>query len=95
MNVKLPGSISGAPPPPSPPLQEPAPQASEEDEEEDEGMFTDLLDDGEVEEAATKQRALLALFEKNGATRLLGSSCLVRRGQRRIGCGGVGNLRPC
>jgi hypothetical protein len=64
MNAKLPGSISGAPPPPSPPLQEPAPQVSEEDEEEDKGMFTDLLDDGEVEEAATKQRALLVLFEK-------------------------------
>jgi hypothetical protein len=54
----LPGSGSGGPPPPPPP-QESTPQSSSEDEEE----FTNLPDDGDVEEALAEQRALFASFE--------------------------------
>jgi hypothetical protein len=66
MYAMPPRGRSCAPPaPPSPPPlppQEPAPQAGEEDEEDDE-FYPDLLDDGQAEEAAKEQRALLVSFE--------------------------------
>jgi hypothetical protein len=52
-------------------LQEPAPQAGEEDAE----FYANLLDDGEAEEAAAEQRALLTSFKtrrRDGNSTFLG-----------------------
>jgi hypothetical protein len=64
----LPRGGSGAPPapppPPPPPPQDPAlPQGEEEEDSDDEEFLAELPTDAEAEEAATEQRAIIALFK--------------------------------
>jgi hypothetical protein len=52
------------PPPPPSLLQDPAPPQGEEEEDSDnEELLTELPTDAKAEEAATEQRAIVALFE--------------------------------